>query len=138
MFEEVTFPLGPRALEGQWMICTPDIIDEDKTQNYCIEFHVKDDKEDDYDTNDAAAAAAATDTATAIVAQAENATRLLEIERQISQEHFINLTFEAPATYRPGVPFSGKVKPHDKPIIYVLICVALHLIVTASFLTFYK
>ena len=110
MFEEVTFPLGPRALEGQWMICTPDIIDEDKTQNYCIEFHVKDDTEDDYDTNDAAATAtAASDAATAIVAQAENATRLLEIERQISQEHFINLTFEAPTTYRPGVPFSGKV-----------------------------
>ena len=40
MFEEITFPLGPRALKGQWMICAPDIIDEDKTQNYCIKFYV--------------------------------------------------------------------------------------------------
>ena len=42
--------------------------------------------------------------------EASATTRLLEIESQISQEHFINLTFEAPDTYRPGVPFSGKVK----------------------------
>ena len=51
MFEEVTFPLGPRALKGQWMICAPDVIDEDKTQNYCIKFYVKEDKDDDYDTD---------------------------------------------------------------------------------------
>ena len=55
-------------------------------------------KDDDYDTKDAA-----------IVAQEENTTGLLEIESQISQEHFINLTFEAPTTYRTGVPFAGKV-----------------------------
>jgi len=98
MFEEITFPLGPRALKGQWMICAPDIIDEDKTQNYCIKFYVTGGKDDDYDTKDAV-----------IVAQEENTTGLLEIESQISQEHFINLTFEAPATYRTGVPFAGKV-----------------------------
>lgn len=107
MFEEVTFPLGPRALKGQWMICAPDVIDEDKTQNYCIKFYVKDDdKDNDYDT----ASEAMATTEPEVNAQEEaSATRLLEIESQISQEHFINLTFEAPATFRPGVPFSGKV-----------------------------
>ena len=53
MFEEVTFPLGPRALKGQWIICVPDIIDEDKMKN-CINFYVTDEKEDDYNINNSA------------------------------------------------------------------------------------
>ena len=53
MFEEVTFPLGPRALKGQWIICVPDIIDEDKMKN-CINFYVTDEEKDDYNINDSA------------------------------------------------------------------------------------
>ena len=101
LFEEITFPLGPRSLVGSWIICAqdwPSIIDETASK-YCIDFHVKDQKESQPETEDDG--------------KNDKSTRLLEAGSSSADSqgrHLINLTFEAADTFRPGVPFSGKVR----------------------------
>lgn len=86
--------MGPHSLQGKWIICAQDwpysIIDGDKTHKYCINFHVKDEEE--------------------LKQEDESQAKILDILQEPGKEHyFVNLTFEAPNEFRPGVPFSGKV-----------------------------
>ena len=90
MFEEITFPLGPRSLEGKWIICAqdwPTIFDVDKSEKYCIDFWVQESKQ-----------------------EASNKTELLINENAIEQEFEVHMDLEMATTFRPGVPLSGKVR----------------------------
>ena len=90
MFEEITFPLGPRSLEGKWIICAqdwPTIFDVDKSEKYCIDFWVQESRQ-----------------------EASNKTELLINENAIEQEFEVHMDLEMATTFRPGVPLSGKVR----------------------------
>ena len=94
MFDEITFPLGPRSLEGKWLICAqdwPSIFDVEKSEKYCIEFWVEEDSWDDpFHTE-------------------SNKTELLMDETAIDEALQVKVELEVPKNFRPGVPFGGKV-----------------------------
>ena len=94
MFDEITFPLGPRSLEGKWLICAqdwPSIFDVEKSEKYCIEFWVEEDYWDDP------------------FHIAANKTELLMDENAIDEALQVKVELEVPKNFRPSVPFGGKV-----------------------------
>ena len=107
LFEEITFPLGPRSLEGKWIICAqdwPSIIDEDKptqtgkTGKHCINFHV---------------GQAQPDVIIQDVPEKASSTQIIDQDSTVaedSESKLGSLTFDAPENFRPGVPYNGKVK----------------------------
>ena len=89
--------MGPRSLEGKWVICAqdwPSIFDEAKSEKYCIDFWVvsQDQPESLEEEN-----------------EESNKTELLSDEQTISEGFKIQVDFHVPNTFRPGVPFGGRV-----------------------------
>ena len=98
--------MGLRSLEGKWVICAQDwpssiLFDEAKSEKYCIDFWVVS-QEDQPDEEDS-------------LEQEENEessnvkTELLSDEQTIREGFKIQVDFHVPNTFRPGVPFGGRV-----------------------------
>ena len=93
--------MGLRSLEGKWVICAQDwpssiLFDEAKSEKYCIDFWVvsQDQPDDSLEEEEN---------------EESNKTELLSDEQTISEGFKIQVDFHVPNTFRPGVPFGGRV-----------------------------
>ena len=106
--------MGPRSLEGKWVICAQDwpsiLFDEAKSEKYCIDFWVV--SQEDLQPDDS------------LEEKEENEesnkykTELLTDEQTISEGFKIQVDFHVPNTFRPGVPFGGRVSQRTLFIVF--------------------
>ena len=100
--------MGPRSLEGKWVICAqdwPSIFDEAKSEKYCIDFWVVSQDQPDSSLEEEEN-------------EESNKTELLSDEQTISEGFKIQVDFHVPHTFRPGVPFGGRVSQRTLFIVF--------------------